>query len=274
MPRAPFNAVFRGCWPLVGFVCLGCGARSGLSLPAPLDGCAALGSPTLSRELYLLVDRSTSMNCPIGPAGNDCGLLDSGTYPPQTPAEPSRWSTIKAALDKFLSAPESAGNTAGLGFFPVTAIGATDACEDATYALPDVPFSALPAAAPAFDAVLGASIPAGGTPTVPALNGAIDFVQQRELANPQRQAAVVLLTDGIPTFCDTDTAAVVAAAERGRRGTPSVLTFVVGVGPELDALDAVAAAGGTAAAHLVDTTLDWSADVAQTLAALPSQCEP
>jgi hypothetical protein len=40
----------------------------------------------------------------------------------------------------------------------------------------------------------------------------------------------VLVTDGAPMECDADVGAVAAIAAEGAGGTPSVRTFVVGVG--------------------------------------------
>lgn len=82
------------------------------------------------------------------------------------------------------------------------------------------------------------------------------------MAHPERQVVAVLATDGLPTLCDPVAIADVAAlAAAGRRLTPAVSTFVIGVfGPaDTDApanLNRVAMAGGTTSAFIVDTQGD------------------
>jgi hypothetical protein len=80
--------------------------------------------------------------------------------------------------------------------------------------------------------------------------------------NPARKPVILLATDGVPD--DTCISAVagetpntlanaIAIAAAAYGGTPSIATFVVGVGSDLAALDGIAQAGGTGSATLVDT---------------------
>ena len=136
-----------------------------------------------------------------------------------------------------------------------------DLCTQADYAMPAVEISALPAAAPALVASLRQKMPDGLTPTGGALSGAIAHAQAWGRANPTHRAAVVLATDGFPTECTpVDIPGVAALASTAAAGTPSVSTFVIGVfapAEQADArtnLDAIAAAGGTGTAFLIDTS--------------------
>jgi len=228
----------------------------------------------VGRALYLLVDRSTSMNCPVAVANDRCGLLGEGVDPPEVFGDASRWSRVVAAIERFTSSPDAAAPELGLGFFPARTFGATGICDAATYSFPDVPLQAEPNAGRLIGSVLLANPPGGGTPTAPALAGAIEYARAvAQQGNGQREVAVVLLTDGIPTLCDGSSAALVNAANAGVVGSPSVLTFVIGVGPELDVLGDVARAGGTASARLLDPSIDWSAQLNRTLDEVSNECE-
>jgi hypothetical protein len=129
-------------------------------------------------------------------------------------------------------------------------------CVDADYATPRAS-GTLPAVATALLGVLGLGAPVAnagsGTPTAPALRGAIDYMKSWKTMNPKGSGIVVLATDGEPNECDPgDVAGVADIAGAGFGGTPSVPTFVLGVGGDLTSLDAVAQKGGTGNAFLVD----------------------
>jgi hypothetical protein len=96
--------------------------------------------------------------------------------------------------------------------------------------------------------------PGGGTPTRPALEGAMQYAQTWAQANAGRKTVVVLATDGDPAGCSQnapqDVANVAAAA---LAGPSAIQTFVIGVGSSLTSLNLIAQAGGTNMAFLVDT---------------------
>src|SRR5262249_6253767 len=94
--------------------------------------------------------------------------------------------------------------------------------------------------------------PSTGTPTSAALAGAIQFAAEWQKSHMDHKTVVVLATDGEPSGCDNDISHIAATAQAGFAGTPSIMTFVIGVGPSLHALDPVAQAGGTGAAVVVD----------------------
>ncbi len=151
----------------------------------------------------------------------------------------------------------------------------TDDCRPTTYATPAAPIAPLPGAKAALVAVLQKAMPNGFTPTQPALTGAIDQASTWAKAHTDHQVVAVLATDGLPTlktagnYCaqvtkqsaNADVNAVIGVASGGQKGMPKVSTFVIGVvGPAdvaagaQDILDAIAAAGGTKQAFIVNTT--------------------
>jgi Mg-chelatase subunit ChlD len=136
-----------------------------------------------------------------------------------------------------------------------------DSCDQAAYAMPAAEVSTLPGAAPALVASLGRRVPDGLTPTAGALSGAVAHAQARGRANPTHRVAVVLATDGFPTECTpSDIPGVAALAATAVAGTPPISTFVIGVfapAEQTDArtnLDAIASAGGTGTAFVIDTS--------------------
>jgi uncharacterized protein YegL len=140
----------------------------------------------------------------------------------------------------------------------------TTSCDVALYKAPAAPIAALPGAAAALMTSIDAQMPAGDTPTGPALTGAIQQASAWATAHPDHRVVTVLATDGVPTECTPNAIdAVAALARAGVTATPSISTFVIGVfGPDdiIDNaptnLDKIAQQGGTTRAFLVDTQKD------------------
>jgi von Willebrand factor type A domain len=177
-----------------------------------------------------------------------------------------KWLPVGAGMKAFLSDTASRGLDASLQFFP---LGDTaDVACPAAYGTPRVPMTPLTDSS-AFVTAIDATQPSGGTPTLPALQGAATYARQVATEQPTAKTAVVLVTDGEPgyringqnvTGCpDNDIAHVAALAKTNFEGSPSIATYVVGVGPSLDKLNAIASAGGTGQAIMVSV-----ADPAQT----------
>ena len=139
-------------------------------------------------------------------------------------------------------------------------------CDSQAYEVPDVDVGILPDHGYNLLTAFGMIGPDGGTPTLPALTGAVDHAVGHAAQNPGNNVIVVLATDGVPTVCDDDidplnpTPALDnlrAAAARGAE--QGVQTFVIGVfAPEEEAdarpsLEAIAQAGGTGQAFIVNT---------------------
>jgi len=92
------------------------------------------------------------------------------------------------------------------------------------------------------------------------LRGACEYARDYRITAPDHQVVLLLLTDGRPEApstcrggagqcCPSLDDAVVAADEC--RNQIGIRTYVLGVGPLLDNLDQIAAAGGTERAYLV-----------------------
>jgi hypothetical protein len=155
----------------------------------------------------------------------------------------SKWTSCSQGLKAFFSDPNSAGLLASLQFFMQT-----DECNASAYQSPLVPMQPLPSNS--FAAAIDATSPNGGTPTLPALQGAIAYAQQSQGINPGSKVAVVLVTDGDPNDCNSTVTDVSAAAQAVASTIP---TYVIGIG-SVASLNAIAAAGGTGQAFVVSTS--------------------
>jgi len=194
-------------------------------------------------NLVFMYDRSGSM----GDLNND---------PPFDPNV--KWIPVGKGMKSFFTDSGSQGLNASLNFFPLGG----DVAQNCTapYATPKVPLSPLTSSA-TFTSAIDTTTPKGGTPTLPALNGAITYAKKVAAERPDEKAVIVLVTDGEPGFmingkfepgCPGNTIDGVAAAAQGAfKGSPSIPTYVIGVGPSLDNLNRIAAAGGTQSAQMV-----------------------
>jgi hypothetical protein len=217
-------------------------------------------------DLYIMLDRSGSMN----------DSVMGGT----------KWTAATSALDAFVQQPGLDGISVGIQYFGVPPGGGTcsvlsctqnsdcgaaacgpcilnvctgifnagnDSCNAADYAIPNVEIAPLPGVASAITSSIAGHSPNTSTPTSAALQGAVDHAKTWAGAHPGDVTAVILATDGDPSECDTDLGHIDAIAAAALAGMPKILTFVIGVGPSLMALNGIAAAGGTTQAFLVDT---------------------
>ncbi|HEX4478482.1 MAG TPA: vWA domain-containing protein [Polyangiaceae bacterium] len=205
----------------------------------------------LPLDIFVLFDESGSMSTPAG----------SGT----------RLDAVRAAAADFLRAPESAGIGVGIGYFGNFPIGKTS-CNPADYATPAVPIALLPGAVTPLLDSLDTVKPTGETPTGPAIRGACSYVEGWKQAHPANTADILLVTDGVPEApvssqfgCTPTLADAVSATTDCVTSTGDAL-YVLGVGPSLDNLNQIAAAGKSGSAYLVDGT-DVQSEV---LAALDS----
>ncbi len=205
-------------------------------------------------DVLLLLDRSASMGVEAG------GGM-------------SVWTTVRASIEAFVGAPESAGLGVGLiAFGPEladTCTGTFPPCPPrcirfGNFCIPDQlgcdPSDYLPAAAPLAKlpggsanvlAVLAATTPGGGTPTEPAMRAAMQAAIGHAAASSDRDVFVVLVTDGTPNDCNSTIATVAAAAATGATASTPVLTRVFGIGLIAE-LDTIAMAGGTGKATMSD----------------------
>jgi hypothetical protein len=166
-----------------------------------------------------------------------------------------KWTNVKTALESFVANPSYADLGIGLQFFPIRA-----QCSVPDYQMLAVGLGPEATVAGPITQSLEGQMMAGGTPTVPLLQGLIGYLQAHP--NPAHKPVIVLATDGVPDdACDSPVdgetpntlANAISVAAAAYAGTPSISTFVIGVGSELSALNGIAAAGGTGQATLVDT---------------------
>jgi hypothetical protein len=167
-----------------------------------------------------------------------------------------KWTDVKAALEAFVNNPSYADLGIGLQFFPIR-----QQCNVSDYQMLAVDLGLEPVVAAPISTALEAQSMAGGTPTVPLLQGLVAYLNAH--TDPNRKQAIVLATDGVPddtcvspvageTPNTLANATMIAAAAYA--ATPSIPTFVIGVGSDLTALNAIAQAGGSGTATLVDTS--------------------
>ena len=210
-----------------------CGARTGLLADGSSPAAAATSSAFCVRVdfpsgyddvgIYVLLDSSLSMD------------------------EGSKWDDATAALGALVDDPAAAGLEIGLQYFPLG-----DDCDPDRYAKPAVPLDFLPGNAEKIKASLAGHKPDGNTPTTPAMRGAIAYVRALRIADPSRDIAVVLVTDGAPDTCQSTTRTVVEVTTEGATADPRVSTFVVGLANGyVNDMNRIAAAGGTGEAILI-----------------------
>jgi hypothetical protein len=164
----------------------------------------------------------------------------------------------------------SLGCPAGAGACAAVPFGCVNQtrCEFDVYSTPAVSIGTGPAHSTEIVASLRERIPNGLTPTGPALGGALEHARLWAEQNPARQVVTVLATDGLPTECaPLEIPDITALAENALGGAQPVRTFVIGVfgASDLDNegqanLDALARAGGTETAIIINTTGDVSND--------------
>jgi hypothetical protein len=183
-------------------------------------------------DILILQDKSGSMKDPAMTGG----ML-------------SKWEATKQAIGLFLQSPAAAGINVGLNFFP-QGNGDRGSCNPTQYATPAVGIAPLPGVGAQVTGALNATSPMGGTPTLPALLGAVQYAHAWEMMK-NRRVAIALATDGEPNDCNSSVAAVSGAAAMA--AATGIYTFVLGVGPNLQNLNAIAQAGNTKMAYFADT---------------------
>jgi hypothetical protein len=189
-------------------------------------------------DLLMMMDNSGSMD-----------MVDMG----QTL---SRWDNLAQAIPVFVNDPANAGMQLGLDFFPEGGLQAS--CVVGDYTMPNVPVDFIPGMngmqSQAIITAVQGRARAGGTPTTPALSGALQAAKTWQMAHTDRSLSVLFLTDGQPTGCNGQMNTVngaAAVAQQYSTGMPPIKTYVLGVGPDTGNLDSIAAAGGTMMAYMV-----------------------
>lgn len=196
------------------------------------DACATSNAGTALEPISLvfMIDRSGSM----GNTNQGSNLA-------------VRWTPVKDGLTTFFGDPASTNLEASLAFFPILS-SKNSVCTSSSYQSPVVAMTALPNAAP-FSTAFTNTGPNGGTPTEPALQGALDYAASVKAGG--KKVAVVLATDGEPNDCDSSASGVASIATTGANA--GIKTYVIGVGPSTGNLDTIAAGGGTSKAIMIPT---------------------
>jgi hypothetical protein len=221
-------------------------------------------------------------------------LLDQSGSMTENVQGGAKWKVVTDALVTFLNDPANADIGAGIGYFPLQAGFCMSgdpgcscipiinfcfntkggSCMAPDYAAPSIPLSLPPNHAPVV-ADIAKHSPNGGTPTRPALEGAMQYVTSWASMNANRKTVVVLATDGDPEGCTQNTPQDVANVAAGALASAHpVQTFVIGVGSSLTSLNLVAQAGGTGMAFLVDTGGNVGASFAAALSQIRGQAAP
>ena len=206
-----------------------------------LGGLAACATSTASGQLapvdlVIMFDKSGSMD--QVPGGSSL----------------SKFEAVKAGILTFAADPTSSGMSAQLTFFGQGSGSAF--CSAATYTSSvKVPSTALPDSTLLAAGFAGVT-PDGSTPTEAALGGAIAQAQTLAKAHPDHKVAIVMLTDGLPQGCSDDSNIAPASNEAAAAfaATPSLPTYVIGVGDLKTNLDTLAAAGGTSSSYILTDT--------------------
>jgi hypothetical protein len=199
---------------------------------------------------------TTDADCPGGPLVNPC--VRFGLCSDSDPSAP-----LACVLDEAGSCGADQGTCQE---FERTCTNATE-CNAPRYATPAVQIGPVASTASAIDQALTQQLPQGLTPTVPALQGALDHARAWALSHPGQNVATLLATDGLPTECGvqqqtggtTTIDQVLAIAAAGVAGDVSVRTYVIGVfqpgdGASINNVNAIAQAGGTEKAATIDAS--------------------
>lgn len=161
----------------------------------------------------------------------------------------NKWENATAALKSFFGDAAAADLNVALRFFPEGNCSDGD-CDINACATPNVPLGTLtadPAPADAQEAALVAAInaqgPNGGTPMSAALAGGVQFSANYLVQNPLHKAVVILVTDGEPSGCEENIAAIANIAASGF--LDDVITYTIGLaGSNEGDLAQISMAGG------------------------------
>jgi hypothetical protein len=220
------------------------GLYSGGSCSAP--SCA--GSTSIASvkpvNMFIMFDKSGSMNTALSGGG-------------------TRWSATTGALNSFVQDAGSSGIGVALRFFPDDkptsgcndSSCSSDACSDPLVDLGLLASSSSPTDTQEKSLLeaIAATSPGGWTPTYPALEGALDWAVTLQKKDPDQIYAVVLVTDGQPSKCNTDWAQIRALSENAYDDF-GVRTYAIGIqGSNVADLDLLAEVGGTGSAFVASS---------------------
>jgi hypothetical protein len=229
--------------------CPGLPYVAGASGAAAGGSCASVGitvePPPV--DIFLMLDRSLSMSY----------LIQNTTL--------QRWDVLQQGVSRFISDPAvlTKAPRVGLGFFSATATTSDPTgCDPNSYVQPNTEIESIATGGPKVLQAVADEYPllGGPTPTLPALWGALRHAQAWQKGT-LRMTVAVLVTDGYATACDTDMSHAAQVAQEYFQGTvgtyndvgaPAIRSYVIGLAVDRFNLDAIAQAGGTGSATIVD----------------------
>jgi Mg-chelatase subunit ChlD len=221
----------------------------------PIGGLCFLSTCSQGDTITLCRD---SGDCPGTPSTNPC--VDFGLCSNSDEARP-----LACVLGSGTTRCE--GDLGTCEDFERTCTDAT-LCDPSGYATPAVEIGLVSERFAAIDRALTAQPPQGLTPTAPALQGAVDHAREWGLTHPDHTVVAVLATDGQPSRCAPqeelavpDEAPpieeVLQIASAALNDKVPIRTFAIGVfqagDTSINNVNAIARAGGTQEAVLIDT---------------------
>ncbi|NUO48708.1 MAG: VWA domain-containing protein, partial [Polyangiaceae bacterium] len=158
------------------------------------------------------------------------------------------WEGSTTALKNFMQAPESAGISAGMVYFPTIKPDFDDTCNHQLYAVLDVPIAELPGNSFALTNSMPADAIGSPSPLYAGLKGALQAAVARQDLLPKHKVVVVMASDGGYNTCGQGITAISALATSARQYN-GVQTYVIAVQSSaninFDALQTIAISGGT-----------------------------
>jgi hypothetical protein len=223
--------------------------------------CGAISSQAKQIEVKVPTQVEVEVIEP-GPVAIYLMLDQSGSMMEPSLASIKWWDEVNA-VTTFVNDPNSINVDMSLQYFPLL-LG--DCASGFGYNMPEVPMARLPDNAKNITDSLTCHIPVMGglyTPLEGALRGMTDYCisfKQDKTANPDGEDCVgVLVTDGLPTMCNQDSAALIDFAANAYK-TNKVRTFTIGMaGADFNLLEKIAQAGNGDCTSGADPS--WTCDV-------------
>jgi hypothetical protein len=205
---------------------------------------------TLKRlDMYVMLDRSGSMNYPYKEPSGQNQAAKGDCNVGQTLNPNSLWCKTINALSGYFKSTQATGDAAALQTFFTEPV--TTACDGIAYSASAVPggttgYTTLPSSA--FDAFLNGVKPDYNTPMEPAVKGITQFTGRAANQRVNRKTIGVLITDGVPGFCDLNATNISTLLQTHFNNT-GIPTFVIGMtGAVFSTLETIAT-GGNAPLH-------------------------
>lgn len=194
---------------------------------APAEGEAGVGS-AVDQDASVIRTEDAARGCEKGTYTAKARPLDMFILLDQSGSmqeDEDRWTPVTKALKGFVNGAEVAGIGVALQYFP---LGTNDdfKCQSKSYETPDVAMASLPQNASAIVSSIDAHYFShdqccdtpehAGTPTRPAMEGAVAYMRGYIQKNPEHVGVILLATDGEPSsVCADNKAERVAQVVKG-----------------------------------------------------------